>query len=677
MTSAGALVLAGGGHSHALLLKRWAMRPQHRPDRRIVLVNRLGSALYSGMVPAMIAGLEQQKNVEIDLRQLCDRAGAAFVQAEICGVDLGRQLLQLSDRPDLPYALLSLDVGAVSRGSDAEGVAIKPLEPALAFLAEQEPSSATPFRVVGSGSAGLEVVLALRRRWPQRPLQLQSHPQQLGALERQMLATARVELVEGDGDSNSCTSLRCTGSRAPSWIETSGMPVDPDGRVRTNRFLQVEGHDNVFAAGDCAVISNAPRPASGVWAVRAAQPLAQNLEAHCRKRALRPWHPQRWALQLIGDQHGQAWARWGDWQFGPSALLWRWKRRIDQRFLEAFRNAGAMAPNTPMACRGCAAKLPAQPLEAALQQVGISGSPEDAAQIPGEPPLLQSVDGFPALLSDPWMNGRLTALHASSDLWACGATVDSAQAIVTLPALENRDQQELLAQTLAGVNSVLQEQGASLIGGHTLEARSDAPKPAELGLQLTLCVNGRSHGTSWRKGGIQPGDALLLSRPLGTGVLFAAAMAGAVPPAAIDGVLAVMTCSQHRLLEQLRPHRDEIHACTDITGFGLLGHLGEMLQSSAPLQVKLFADSIPAYPQALELLERGLASSLAPANRRSWHWLDSTVQLNQTPSQGLLELLVDPQTCGPLLLACPESTAASLLSEGPWRQIGIAAVGHN
>ena len=676
MTSAGALVLAGGGHSHALLLKRWAMRPQHRPDRRIVLVNRLGSALYSGMVPAMIAGLEQQKNVEIDLRQLCDRAGAAFVQAEICGVDLGRQLLQLSDRPALPYALLSLDVGAVSRGSDAEGVAIKPLEPALAFLAEQEPSSATPFRVVGAGPAGLEVVLALRRRWPQRPLQLQSHPQQLGALERQMLATARVELVEGDGDSNSCTSLRCTGSRAPSWIKTSGMPVDPDGRVRTNRFLQVEGHDNVFAAGDCAVISNAPRPASGVWAVRAAQPLAQNLEAHCRKQALRPWHPQRWALQLIGDQHGQAWARWGDWQFGPSALLWRWKRRIDQRFLEAFRNAGAMAPNTPMACRGCAAKLPAQPLEAALQQVGISGSPEDAAQIPGEPSLLQSVDGFPALLSDPWMNGRLTALHASSDLWACGATVDSAQAIVTLPTLESGDQQELLAQTLEGVRSVLKEQGASLIGGHTLEARSETPQPAELGLQLTLCVNGRSHGQAWRKGGIRPGDALLLSRPLGTGVLFAAAMAGAARPAAIDAVLAVLACSQHKLLDQLQPHRDNIHACTDITGFGLLGHLGEMLESSTPLQIELITASLPAYPQALELLERGFASSLAPANRRSWRWLDHTVQLDQAPSRGLLELLVDPQTCGPLLLACPESTAITLVNEGPWRRIGTATAGH-
>ncbi len=117
-----------------------------------------------------------------------------------------------------------------------------------------------------------------------------------------------------------------------------------------------------------------------------------------------------------------------------------------------------MAPNTPMACRGCAAKLPAQPFEAALQQVGISGSPEDAAQIPGEPPLLQSVDGL-ALLGDPLDERSFDCLAHSSDLWACGATVDSAQAIVTLPALENGDQQELLAQTLAGVNSVLQEQG--------------------------------------------------------------------------------------------------------------------------------------------------------------------------------------------------------------------------
>ena len=133
-----------------------------------------------------------------------------------------------------------------------------------------------------------------------------------------------------------------------------------------------------------------------------------------------------------------------------------------------------------------------------------------------------------------------------------------------------------------------------------------------------------------------------------------------------------MACSQHRLLNQLQPHRPCIHACTDITGFGLLGHLGEMLTSSNPVQIELLADAIPAYPQALDLLEQGYASSLAPSNRRSWRWLDSAVQLDQTPSRGLLELLVDPQTCGPLLLACPDSTAARLVRAGPWQRIGLA-----
>ena len=679
MTSAGALVLAGGGHSHALLLKQWAMRPQLRPKRRIVLVNRHGSALYSGMVPALIAGIDTSDVVAIDLRRLCDRAGVAFIQGEICGVDVQLQQLQLANRPALSYDLLSLNVGAISRSSKADGVAIKPLEPALAFLASQEPNNRTPFRVVGAGSAGVEVVLALRRRWPQRPLQLQSHPKQLDNLIRHILRAANIELIEIDASVHagdpSLPLLLCTGSRAPGWLGASGLPVESDGRVRTDRCLQVQGTTNIFAAGDCAVVADEPRPASGVWAVRAAQPLAHNLKARCSNRALRPWHPQRLALQLIGDQQGRAWARWGKWQLGPSSLLWQWKRLIDQRFMEGFRNAGAMAPETQMACRGCAAKLAAQPLEAALQQVGLGGAPEDAALIEGDPPLLQSVDGFPALLSDPWLNGRLTALHASSDLWACGTPVNSAQAVVTLPMLDGHEQQELLAQTLAGVRSVLEEQGASLIGGHTLEARSASPQPAELGLQLTLCVNGRSDHP-WSKGGIQPDDVLLLSRPLGTGVLFAAAMAGAASASTLDDVLSVMSCSQHHLLKQLRPHRDGIHACTDITGFGLLGHLGEMLLSSPTLRVTLLCNRIPSYPHALDLLEQGHASSLAPANRRSWSLLDRVVQLDEKPSRSLLELLVDPQTCGPLLLACPEATAGQLVSEGPWHRIGTATAGH-
>jgi len=670
MRSGGPLLLAGGGHSHALLLKRWAMQPHRRPDRSVVLINRCSTALYSGMVPSLIAGLVQRHELAIDLRQLCDHAGVAFLEAEIQGLDPDQQQLHLVGRPSLNFGCLSLDVGAVSRPS-AAGIPIKPLETALTFLDHQSPNDPQPFRVIGAGAAGLEVVLALRRRWPERVLQLQVRPGQLQEPWDRLIRHARITLILNqepwDGP-----SLLCTGSRGPAWLAESGLPVDQDGRVRTDACLRVRGTTKLFASGDCAVISTAPRAASGVWAVRAARPLAANLEATCQGRPLRPWRPQRQALQLIGTHQNSALARWGAWRLGPSPLFWRLKQRIDHAFMAGFQQPAAMKEALPMACRGCAAKLPAQPLSAALARVGLGGQPEDAALLSTDPWRLQSVDGFPALVSDPWLNGRLTALHACSDLWACGATVSSAMATITLPLIPNDEQQELLVQTLAGIRSVLDEQGAGLIGGHTMEARSASPVPASLGVQIALTVNGSSRNPPWLKSGLKAGDALLISRPLGTGVLFAGAMAGATDPTDLDAALRVMSCSQHSLLTALEPHRQAIHACTDITGFGLLGHLGEMLQNNPDLSVQLQSSAIPSYPGALALLGSGISSTLAPANRTAWRLLEGSVRLEQPPAAALLELLVDPQTCGPLLVACTSDAAEHLTRMGPWIQIGTA-----
>ena len=673
MTMGGLLVLAGGGHSHALLLKRWAMQPNRRPQHSIVLVNRTSTALYSGMVPGLIAGIYKRNELAIDLRQLCERAGVAFIEAEITGVNPHQKWLSLESRPSLHFDLLSLDVGAVSRPSSS-GIPIKPLERALSFLDSEDPGDAEPLRIIGAGSAGLEVALALRQRWPQRVLLLQHRRGQLDEATACLLQAARIHPIE-EGSAATGATLLCTGSRGPNWLADGGLPIDRDGRVRTDRYLRVEGYPSLFASGDCAVISAAPRAASGVWAVRAARPLAINLEATCNGTPLQPWRPQRQALQLIGTLQGTAWARWGNWRLGPSSLLWRLKQRIDHAFMAGFQPPAAMAHADPMACRGCAAKLPAQPLAAALQQVGLGGPPEDAAVLGGTPVQMQSVDGFPALLSDPWLNGRLTALHACSDLWACGASVTSAMAAVTLPMVPEKEQQELLVQTLAGIRSALDEQGAALIGGHTMESRSAPTHPTSLGVQAILTING-STPCPWGKSGLQPGDALLLSRPLGSGVLFAGAMAGTAAAPDLDRALATMAQSQHTLLEELEPVRSAIHACTDITGFGLLGHLGEMLSPQTKLTVQLDGDSIPSYGGALNLLERGVSSSLAPSNRTAWRWLDGPIQLQRSPSSALLELLVDPQTCGPLLLACQSDAASTLTATGRWTQIGSATAGH-
>ena len=158
-----------------------------------------------------------------------------------------------------------------------------------------------------------------------------------------------------------------------------------------------------------------------------------------------------------------------------------------------------------------------------------------------------------------------------------------------------------------------------------------------------------------------------------------------------------MQTSQHSLVEQLSAlearHPGELHAVTDITGFGLLGHLGEMLgkpdDSKPKLHVQLEATAIPALAGSLELLEAGHASSLAPANRRAWDLLDPqpspnsspavTLNLGQIPKgrhqhQAILELLVDPQTCGPLLISVTEQLSEALLKQNPqrWWPIGRA-----
>jgi selenide,water dikinase len=155
-------------------------------------------------------------------------------------------------------------------------------------------------------------------------------------------------------------------------------------------------------------------------------------------------------------------------------------------------------------------------------------------------------------------------------------------------------------------------------------------------------------------------------------------MAGVAKPKDIEAALRTMNQSQHQLVDGLQKHGADIHACTDVTGFGLLGHLGEMLQGSEPITIQLWPNRFQAHPGALDLFDQGLASSLAPANRDAWSWLEGPVQLNESPSQACLELLVDPQTCGPLLVACAATAAERLTAkDSPWIQVGTAKSGHS
>ena len=206
-------------------------------------------------------------------------------------------------------------------------------------------------------------------------------------------------------------------------------------------------------------------------------------------------------------------------------------------------------------------------------------------------------------------------------------------------------------------------------------------------------------GRFWAKGGLQKGDQILISRPLGTGVIFSAFMNGYVRPYFLDCVLKEMNNSQHEIvnyINQLKyknPLQNKVNACTDITGFGLLGHLSEMLEStnnqrmktnSDPVKIIIQLNNIPIYKGLKELLDNGFESTLAPSNKYFLRNIDGDKNLrieliydgfesSKLSYNSMLKVLVDPQTCGPLVISCSQAFSDELIKKGPWKKIGFVS----
>ena len=720
------LVLAGGGHTHALVLLRWAMNSKLKPAGMITLVNQSSTTIYSGMFPGVVAGKYKIDEIIIDLRNLAAKTGVSFVNAEIKGIDLKKKKLLLEGRPEIEYSSLSLNIGtktnfksnSLVRNYGKLAVPIKPFSKSLKFIIEQDiykdDSSAAPFAIIGDGFAGVEIAFALRKRWPKRSIQLKVKANR--KLTRNIYRTLKdlkIEIIY-DNPPTLYPKLICTGNKSHEWIKNSGLATNNEGRILTKNTLQVLNYPELFAVGDCGVIKDNPRPSSGVWAVRSAIPLAKNLEGVSKSLKLEEWCPQRKAIQLLdtysSKRYPKAFMAWGGLIIGPSSILSRLKELIDKKFISKFdlfsdMNSGNLNKKDMIKCRGCAAKLSYIPLNSALKKIDLIESLKDDSINIGElisgRTLIQSVDGFPALISDPWLNGRLLAFHSCSDIWACGGSVISAQSVINLPPLSNELQQELLFQVLEGINSALTSQGAKLLGGHTLESRKISEQPSSLSIESSLIVNGTiaDKRNFWSKGGLKKGDQILISRPLGTGVIFSAFMNGYVKPYILDSALKEMNKSQAQIVNYINelghknPSSDIVSACTDITGFGLLGHLSEMLEASNisqfnmnldPVKIILDLDNIPIYEGVIELLDEGFESTLAPSNKIFLKNIDgdknirleviyNSFKFRSALYNNIVKLLLDPQTCGPLVISCSPVYSGKLIQNGPWKKIGFVS----
>lgn len=713
------LVLVGGGHAHVGVIRRFGMRPipgvrlivicrdTHTPYSGMLPGHVCGFYDYDEAHIdldrlARFAGARLYRNEAVGLdpeAKLVFCRDRPPVPYDVLSINIG-----------------SAPSTAGVPGAAELAVPVKPIGGFLAHwqrLTQRALEAERPWTlaVVGAGAGGVEILLAVQARL-RKLLQAagradslphfrlvtaseqilpEHNPRARAKFERILhergvevhvgqpvvaVAPGRLDLARGE-QLPVDEVLWVTAAGPAAWLADTGLALDAAGFVAVDACLRSVSHPDVFAAGDVAGVLDHPRPKSGVFSVRQAKPLDRNLRRALRGRRPLPFRPQREFLTIIGTGERYAVAARGRWAI-EGAWVWRWKDWIDRRFVERYADLPEMAadqgPRLPdgladaetlrrlaepaMRCGGCGAKVGATVLGRVLGRLGIPtvrpdvlvglDAPDDAAvlAVPPGKVLVQSVDHFRPMLDDPYVFGRIAANHSLGDLFAMGAEPQSALAVVTVPFGPEAQTEETLFQLLAGAGEVLSEAGAALVGGHT----GEGPEPA-----LGFVVNGLADPADiLRKSGMRAGDRLILTKPLGTGALFAGDMRLKARGRWIDAAIASMLQSNAAAAEVLRRHGAT--ACTDVTGFGLIGHLLEMVRASG-VSARLAPSAVPLLDGALDIVKQGIFSSLQPENLR----LRRAVAGDASGSP-VYPLLFDPQTAGGLLASVPADRAAECLS---------------
>ena len=577
--------------------------------------------------------------------------------------------------------------------------------------------------VVGGGAAGCELALALNKRWrdhgasPEMTLYSRSTrlmPQMAPRASHLMFAALldsgikiqlgrAIEKIDAGqirfGDSTSETFDACflvSAVRPPRWLSTTSLALDDSGFIAVHPTLQSKSHANIFAAGDVATISGSPRPRAGVFAVRAGPVLAKNLRKYLHGHALKRWSAQRRYLAIIGTADNGAIASWG--QFGVKADgLLALKYWIDRRFMAKYQQLSMPTPPAPqpfagldsdfdgdspqyhrdpvfatMRCLGCAAKASHTVLANALEDavsLAVSNGADPAlmpeagietdAAIMASPPagyqLVQSVDVLSEIVSDPFMLGRIAAVHALSDLYAALATPTSALAIINLPEANLSIQTNQLTQILAGGLFALSEAGVKLTGGHTSEGGA---------LSVGFSVTGHSKQKLPATPVINVSCddlVVVLTKPLGTGVIMAGHMQLFAKAQWVDGAIRQMAVSNQQAAKHFL--KKGVFAATDITGFGLARHAQNLSLRLGASGCQLDLSSLPLLDGALALLSSGIRSSLHDQNRAAVQ-IDASGLRGDSGTQfdAHVETLFDPQTSGGLLGVFPRDAANRLVT---------------
>ncbi|MFK7769518.1 MAG: selenide, water dikinase SelD [Mariniblastus sp.] len=705
------VVLLGVGHTNAHVLRMWKMKPLD--NAQLVCVSNFPQATYSGMMPGVLAGQYDPSAMQIDLVRLCASAGARLIIDEVIGIDHEQRELIFRNRPKLCFDVLSIGIGSrptfagVELAADNALVAVKPMQTFLdrfrkkmLDVSSQRNSSGgekVKVAIVGGGIGSIEIAVCLDERLKKNPaslgleapgadveITLVTGGKRVGhglldstqgkieaQFQRRGIKTSlgsRVQNVESDhlnlkngNRVDADIAIWATSAVAPELLGKLDLETDEKGFVSTRPTLQSVTNDRVFAVGDSGTIVGSGLVKAGVYAVRQGPVLWDNIRRLIWSRKLVDYVPQKGFLKLINTADGKAIAEYRGRSF-YGGWCWRLKNRIDVKFMKMYQDYTMMemVPEKPnaddvMRCLGCGGKIGSQLLSQVLDELEVPPhedvvigleNPDDAAVVKTHGgSVTVTTDFFASPMDDPYLVGRIAMLNSASDCCVMGAQPTTALAIVQLPLGHPRAQLQVMRELMAGSIDELKKMNATIVGGHSIEG----PR-----MTIGFTILGRQLTDPKTKGMLQVGDRLVLTKPIGTGVLLAALMQGKLAGTAYQPLVDAMLQSNYIALRLIQEHH--VSGITDVTGFGLAGHLAEMLRASGKSAEIKMAD-VAVLPECQTLIEAGIESTLAPDNRH----VAEKVNLEGDVDSLRIASLFDPQTSGGLLFGISESRTESVL----------------
>ena len=684
------IILVGGGHAHALFLRKWAMHSI--PGVQISLISPSSEATYTGMLPGFLAGHYSKEEIVIDLVKLCRFSGVRLILGSVSNIISSENLISIDGRCSLKYDVASINIGVTSTINDRKRFnlnthSIRPLGSFVDrwtdFKEQINRKKVVPnIAIVGGGIGAVEVALAMCYSI-----------RKLGIVDYSITILDRSEVLKNVGSStrniimstlkdysiatfNHVRVLECdencvrlengqeiksnftviaAGATAYEWLQKTDLSLK-DGFINVDKNLQVIGSPNIFAVGDCANLNCFPRPKAGVFAVRQAPVLFKNIQAKLLKGSLKAFSPQKNYLKLISLGEKKAVSDY----ILPSVsgrAVWKLKNKIDNAFMKKMSFFSVMptvsrehkipiaisndSNSEQMLCGGCGAKVASDLLDQVLQNIGgfdekniVTDIGDDAAVMEVETKRqVLTTDHLREFNSDLWSYAHITAVHSLGDIWAMGGEPNVVLAHIIIPEGSEKVQKNWLDQIIGGASTAFTKEGVSIVGGHT-----------SIGAEFSIgfSVTGRISNKPILISGAKPGDKIILTKPIGSGTILAGEMQLISQGLWVESALRWMMKSQGEAAKVL----SKAHAMTDVTGFGLAGHLLKLCRSSN-VCANIKISEIPFLKGAEELSQLGVRSSLYDSN------LKAQSKMSLLPC-AKSSLLFDPQTSGGLLATVPK-----------------------